>query len=70
MDLEILSSSLWKVNADCSHADLQIFSPETHSLEEDESMYSCLLKQRVSMELLTLTCVHTVCVVSLHVRLL
>lgn len=40
MDLEILSFSLWKVNVDRSHADLQIFSLETHSRVNT----SCLLK--------------------------
>lgn len=65
MDLEILSFSLWKVNVDRSHADLQIFSLETHSRETDESIaVVCSNFQSVSLKLLTLPCMHTVRVVS------
>lgn len=45
MDLEILSFSLWKVNVDRAHADLQILSLET----SDFALHVCVVSQQTTI---------------------
>lgn len=65
MDLQILSSPLWKVNVDRSHADLQISSLKTQPGEWQVNIQ--VFAQSESGKLLTLPCMHTMCVVLFNI---